>query len=134
MESHPNTETVASGDVSLKDILAVINRQNQSFESFHSKVSVELSSIKQEVHGSSSQVKKLKSDSQVKWRSEGHRIQFTFNTELCEELEQVDWAIDNDKIDYAKEIVSSVAEKLKRRNKLIKIADSSEGGWETVRQ
>ena len=134
MESHPNTETVASGDVSLKDILAVINRQNQSFESFQSKVSVELSSIKQEVHGSSSQVKKLKYDSQVKWRSEGHRIQFTFNTELCEELEQVDWAIDNDKIDYAKEIVSSVAEKLKRRNKLIKIADSSEGGWETVRQ
>ena len=58
MESPPNTESVASGDVSLKDILAVINRQNQSFENFQSKVSVELSSIKQEVHGSSSQVKK----------------------------------------------------------------------------
>ena len=89
---------------------------------------------REEVHGSASQVKKLKSDSIVKWRSEGNRIQFTFNSELCEELAQVEWAIDNGKRDYAVEIVSSVSDKLKRRNKLIKIADSSDGRWETERQ
>ena len=132
MASESSTDT--QGDVSLKDVLAVINRQNESFAEFQNKVSTELSSIKQEVHGSASQVKKLKSDSMVKWRSEGNRIQFTFNSELCEELDQVEWAIRNGKSEYANELVSSVSDKLKRRNKLIKIADSSDGGWETVRQ
>ena len=64
----------------------------------------------------------------VKWRFEGYRIQLTFNSELCENLDQVEWAIDNGKHDYAKETVSSVSDKLERWNKLIKIVDSSDGG------
>ena len=48
----------------------------------------------------------------VKWRFEGYRIQFTFNSEFCENLDQVEWAIDNGKHDYAKVTVSSVSDKL----------------------
>ena len=55
----------------------------------------------------------------VKWRFEGYRIQFTFNSELCENLDQVEWAIDNGKHDYAKETLSCMSDKLKRWNKLI---------------
>ena len=40
----------------------------------------------------------------------------------------------NDKIEYLKELLQESDSKLKQRNKLIKIADSSEVRWETVRR
>ena len=49
MTSESSTDT--QGDVSLKYVLAVINRQNESFAEFQCKVSTELSSIKQEHAG-----------------------------------------------------------------------------------
>ncbi|KAK3096538.1 hypothetical protein FSP39_001115 [Pinctada imbricata] len=123
----------SESDVSLRQILETVQSQALSINDLKSQVTSELSELKQEVHGSSAQVKKFKSDALVKWRSEGHRIQFVFNSEVAEELTQITWAIDNNKIDYAKEVISSLSDKVKRRNKLIKIADTSEGGWDTVR-
>ncbi|CAG2201462.1 unnamed protein product [Mytilus edulis] len=81
-----------------------------------------------------SQVKKLKTDASYKWKYEGNKIQFDFNTENLEDLVQTLWAIDNGKVDYARDLLSSTVDKIKHRNKLIKIADTSEGGWDTARQ
>ena len=123
-----------SESVSLRQILDVVRSQSDTIKDFQSQVSNELTSIKQEVHGSSDQVKKMKTDALVKWRSEGNRIQFTFNSDVCDQLTQINWAIENNKSDYAKELVESLTETVKRRNKLIKITDTSDGGWDTVRQ
>jgi hypothetical protein len=82
----------------------------------------------------SSQVRKLKTDSQYAWKYEGNKAQYLLNSEFLEELAQAVWTIDNLKFEHARETLSELVEKVKRRNKLIKIADTSEEGRETVRQ
>jgi hypothetical protein len=55
----------------------------------------DLKSLKDEVRGNSasvvSEVKKLKTDTDLKWRSEGHKIQFTLNSEIEDVLKQAPW-------------------------------------------
>ncbi|VDI19229.1 Hypothetical predicted protein [Mytilus galloprovincialis] len=92
----------------------------------------------QDVHGATvsvaSQVKKLKTESQYIWKYEGNIVQFLLNTEFLEDLTQSIWAFYNSKVYYAQDTIKVVIYKTKRRYKLIKIADNSEGKWETVRQ
>ena len=76
----------------------------------------------------------MKTEQEYTWKRTGNKIQFCFNSELQDNIKQSLWALENDKIEYLRELLTETDSKLKQRNKLIKIADSSEGGWETVRQ
>ena len=97
----------------------------------------EISSLK-EVKGNSvtvsTEFKKFKTKKEINWRFEGNKLQFQFNSEIEDSTKQGLWAIENKKFDYAKECLESAGDKIKNRNKFIRIADPSEGGWETVRQ
>ena len=64
------------------------------------------------------------------FRLESHRIQFEFNLDIQEGLERIaSWVRQKD-VDLCKDLIS----KLKKRNKLIKVADKSLRGWTTVRE
>ena len=119
-------------EVSLSDVMQAVKTQGE----FNASLRKDISDLRQEVHGATvsvaSQVKKLKTESQYNWKYEGNKVQFLLNTEFLEDLTQSIWAIDNSKVEYARDTIKEVIDKIKRRNKLIKIADSSEEGWETV--
>ena len=122
-------------DVSQKDAMKDIKGQDE----LNAKLSPDISNLRQEVQGSSASVasraKKLKTESQYKWKHEGNKVQFLLNSELLEELTQSIWAIDNSKVEYARETITDVIDKIKqKRDKHINITDGSDGCCETVRQ
>lgn len=53
----------------------------------------------------------------MRWWFEGNRPQFDINTDLSDSLKQVLWAINNEQLSYAKDIISEVRDKLHVRNK-----------------
>ena len=68
----------------------------------------------------------MKTESQYKWKYEGNKVHLLLNSELLEELTQSIWAIDNSKVEYARETITEVIEKIKKSNKHIKIAVDSD--------
>ena len=112
---------------SIKELLAEVRDQKRQIISIQDEVRANSAIV-------SSQVKKLKSEQEYTWKRPGNKIQFVFNSEVHDNVKQCLWALENDKLDYLRELLQDSENKLKQRNKLIKIADSSNGGWETVRQ
>ena len=101
-------------DVSQKDAMKGIKAQGE----VNAKLSSDISNLRHEVHGASasaaSQVQKLKTESKYKWKYEGNKVQFLLISELLDELTQSIWAIDNSKVEYARETITEVIDKIKK--------------------
>ena len=98
----------------------------------------ELTSLKREVHGTNqnvaTEVKKLKTEKDLRWKFQGNKSQYDFNCDIVDTLKQAEWAIENHKLEHCSDQLKEALDKLHTRNKHIRIADTSAGGWETVRQ
>ena len=133
--SFNNTEAACVGNKN--NNTDINNNLRELLLELHSQ-KTEINSLKEELRGDSlsvaSEVKKLKTDKSIVWRFEGNRLQFEFNSEIEDSLKQINWSLENGKREYATELLNESCDKIKVRNKHIRIADSSEGGWETVRQ
>ena len=74
---------------------------------------------------------KVKEQVNLKFKSEGNKIQFRFNEEIAADLAKLQKHCTSS---VNNSLVTDICDKLKSRNKLIRIADTSAGGWATVRE
>lgn len=125
-------ETTQSDNITLRDILEQVKSQKSELKEYLDKRLSEVGNESADV--ALSEVKQLKENREITWNREGNKIQFQFNNGIIDDLAQALWAIQYKKLDYCTELINQALDKLKQRNKLIKIADSSEGGWDTVKE
>ena len=118
---------MANLDSKLDEILHQLSSQRDEINNLQTE-------LKQNSTAISKEVKKVKEGADYTWKRQGNKYQFLFNSELEESLKQAEWAINHQKLEYAQEVIEEGLNKIKQRNKLIKLADSSEGGWETAKQ
>ena len=104
----------------------------KKFDDTKQDIDGKINGLRSEFNHTTQDVKQLKTE-QHQWKRVGNKDQFNFNGELLDLVKQAIWASENSKFTYSQEQMVEIKEKLERRNKLIKIADTSEGGWETVR-
>ncbi|KAH3720911.1 hypothetical protein DPMN_063822 [Dreissena polymorpha] len=93
--------------------------------------------MKEEIRGSAfsaqEEIKLFKKAKDVTWRFNGNRVQFEFNEDTAGSLKQIDWSIEHGKTGYGRELIAETLTNILKQSKLIRIADTSDGGWDTVK-
>ena len=67
-------------------------------------------------------------------KGKGNKDQFDFNTEISFAIQECQQQISRGNIEDLSANLTSIARKLKKRNKVIKLADPSPAGWSTVQE
>ena len=76
--------------------------------------------------------KSAKIENTFRFKHKGNRIQFEFNQQILQIVENLSSALNNDDTSEANDLCGDLTAKLKRRNKLIRMANRSFLGWDTV--
>lgn len=117
-----------------------VRRENRdlvdTFELFKTYFDHRLGDLKSELVQEQDNIsKKLKEDVSIKFKHEGNKIQHQFNEEIITELHKLHKFVPHSE-NQVTHVILNLIEKVKGRNKLIRIADTSAGGigWTTVRE
>ncbi|KAK3085861.1 hypothetical protein FSP39_009792 [Pinctada imbricata] len=79
-------------------------------------------------------VKKIKTDHSYKFKYSGNQKQYEFNDTIIDFFAKIGRASDDRDFRTVSDLCKSATEQLRKRNKCIKLADKSPGGWDTVRE
>lgn len=82
--------------------------------------------LREEFDQTSLDLKKLKAEKYDIWPCKRHKNHFNFNEETVDSLNRILVAIQSEHLEDAESLVTSEWDRYHRRNKLSKIADSSE--------
>ena len=81
------------------------------------------------LNNSDSIAKKLKEDSKISFKFEGNKKQFYFNSGLAEKVQSASTALGKRKFEVVRGYPEELDSDIKKRNKLIRLADKSALAW-----
>ena len=110
-----------------------------TFDLFKTYLDTKLTSLKEDLAEdarttSASVAKKLKEYSDITFKYEGNKQQHKFNCSLIEQVGLAQKALERKRHSQVKEHLEELEKFITKRNKLIRLADKSDAGWDLVNE
>ncbi|XP_022107128.1 uncharacterized protein LOC110988160 [Acanthaster planci] len=116
-----------------RDVSAIVKAGvSEALGSFQSHFDKVIAERKLESEKALQQVQSLKRASELQFRFKGNRTQFEFNEKIAQSIEAAKKLFQENSSAAAQESLTDAVAELRKRNKLIRLADKSEAGWAAV--